>query len=286
MLVEDFKNNSHRSDLLLSIILFFILIILFLPILPSLYHDWTEYNNNSHGILVPFISMYIIWKKRHALDMGEALTSYIGLIILVASLLVYLIGYSGRIDVLPRAAFVTAINGLVLYNYGRKVYAKLVFPLLFLYFMIPVPVSIEAIVSFRLQLWVTQISSTILSLFSIAVLREGNLLHFANCSLEVAEACSGIRSLTAYIMLGCLFGYMIRGSFFRRSIMVLVAVPLAIFVNITRVVGTGILANYYGSTVARGFLHEFSGIFVFLVGFILFYLIYQIVEEKSNPSSQ
>jgi exosortase len=218
--------------------------------------------------------------------MGESSTSYVGLIILAASLLAYLIGYGGRIDILPRLAFVTAINGLVLYNYGRRVYADFAFPLLFLYFMIPVPVSVEAIVSFRLQLWVTQVSSTILSALSIVVLQEGNLLHFANCSLEVAEACSGIRSLTAYVMLGSLFGYMLKGSFFRRSIMVLVAVPLAIFVNITRVVGTGILANYYGSNVARGFLHEFSGIVVFLVGFLLFFILYKFVDEKGESSNQ
>ncbi len=120
----------------------------------------------------------------------------------------------------------------------------------------------------------------------ITVLQEGNILQFANCSLEVAEACSGIRSLTAYIMLGCLFGYLMYGSFIRRSMMVLIAVPLAFFVNILRVVGTGVLANYYGSQVARGFLHEFSGIAVFIVGFFLFFLIYRLIEEKDDLLTQ
>jgi exosortase len=279
MQLEDFKKYIPHKNLLNGLALVSTLIILFWPIFPALYHDWIEYNNNSHGMLVPFISMYLIWSNRHSIDLGEVCTSYIGLCILVISLMIYVIGYAGRIDVLPRLAFVTSLLGIVCYNYGRNVFLKLAFPLFFLYFMIPVPVSIESIVSFKLQSWVTQISSTILSFLSIAVLREGNILQFANCSLEVAEACSGIRSLTAYIMLGCLFGYIMEGSLLRRSIMILSAVPLAIFVNIARVVGTGILANYYGSHIARGFLHEFSGIIVFIVGFLLFLLIYRVVEK-------
>jgi exosortase len=286
MQLEEQRRLIPQKNVLNIAILFFILIALFWPVFPVLYHDWFKYNNNSHGILVPFISLYLIWRCRQSIDLKDAHISYAGLGILVVSLFLYVAGYGGRIDVLSRFAFVSAVIGIVLYNYGEKIFLSLAFPLLFLYFMIPVPVSIEAIVSFRLQLWVTQLSSAILSALSITVLQEGNILQFANCSLEVAEACSGIRSLTAYIMLGCLFGYMMRGSFIRRSMMVIIAVPLAFLVNILRVVGTGVLANYYGSHVARGFLHEFSGIAVFLVGFFLFFLIYRLIEEKDNSLIQ
>jgi exosortase len=267
-------------------ILIFILIILFWPILPTLYHDWFKYNNNSHGILVPFISLYLIWRCRHSIDFKEVHISYVGLGILVVSLVLYVVGYGGRLEVLSRLAFVSALIGIVLFNFGKRIFSQIAFPLLFLYFMIPVPASIESIVSFRLQLWATQVSSAILSALSITVLQEGNILQFANCSIEVAEACSGIRSLTAYIMLGCLFGYMMRGSFIRRSMIVIIAVPLAFFVNILRVVGTGILANFFGSRVAQGFLHEFSGIVVFLIGFFLFFLISRFIEEKNNLSAR
>ena len=286
MQVEGYRQLFSQRDVQSGIILFCILMVLFFPIFPALYHDWFNYNNNSHGILVPFISLFLIWKCRQCIDLKDAHTSYVGLTILVISLILYVAGYSGRIDLLSRFAFVSALIGAVLYNYGEKIFFRIAFPLLFLCFMIPIPVSIEGIVSFRLQLWVTQVSAAILRAFPITVLQEGNILQFANCSLEVAEACSGIRSLTAFIMLGCLFGYMMRGSFIRRSMMVIIAIPLAFLVNILRVVGTGVLANYYGSQVARGFLHEFSGIAVFLVGFFMFFLIYRLIEEKGNLSTQ
>jgi exosortase len=200
--------------------------------------------------------------------------------------MIYVIGYGGGIEILTRLAFVTAIIGLVLYNFGKKIFLHLAFPLLFLYFMIPFPIAIENLVSLRLQLWMTQISSAILNTLTIPVLREGNLLHFANCSLEVAEACSGIRSLTAYIMLGCLFGYMMRGSYWKRFLMVLIAVPLAFLVNIIRVVGTGALANYFGEGIAKGFLHEFSGIVVFLLGLFIFFIIFQFLDQKNSSQTQ
>lgn len=280
--LKEYKNYLFRKEVVKVVILLIALSILFWPVLTELLKDLYINNNNSHGLVVPFISLYILWEKRSNLCMQPIQPSYIGLIALVACLIIYIVGYAGRIEILPRIAFVTAILSIVLYISGKQVFSLIVFPLFFLYFMIPVPVSIESLVSFKLQLWVTQISSAILSGLSFTVLREGNILYFANCSLEVAEACSGIRSLTAFIMIGCLFGYRMNGSFLRRSIMPLIAVPLSFVVNVARVTGTGILAHFYGSRVARGFLHEFSGIAVFLVGLVLFWGVYRIVEKKER----
>jgi len=280
MFTKEQKTLSFQIGFLYLVLLLLFLIILFSPIFPNLYNSWILNNDNSHGILVPFISLFLIWKNRHNINFNKAQTSHFGLGVLLVSLMIYVIGYGGRIEILPRLAFVTAIIGLVLYNYGKKIFLSMAFPLIFLYFMIPFPVSIEGLISFNLQLWMTQISSTILSAISISVLREGNILHFADYSFEVAEACSGIRSLTAYIMLGCLFGYMMHGSYLKRLIMVLVALPLAFLVNITRVVGTGLLANYFGPVVARGFLHEFSGVVVFLLGFSLLFILFLFLDKK------
>jgi len=276
--VDQEKRLAHRSIVYFTILLFF-LIALFSPIFPALYTEWFKYNDNTHGILVPFISLYLIWVNRHAIILKEVRPSYIGLVILILGLALYVLGLAGRIVVISRIAFVTSLLGLVFYNYGRKIFFNLAFPLLFLFFMVPIPVAIENIVSFRLQLWVTQISSAVLSALSISVLREGNILHFANCSLEVAEACSGIRSLTAYIMLGCLFGYMMQGSYVKRSMMVFIAVPLAFLMNLVRVVGTGLLANRFGPDVALGFLHEFSGIAIFLAGFVIYFIIFNLLSR-------
>jgi len=272
--------QMSRQDLISSIVLFGLLIILYIPILPDMCHVWFKYNNNSHGILVPFISLYLVWRKRSGIDFKKIHTSSLGLVIMVISLLLYYLGYAGGVEVLPRLTLVSTLIGLVIYNWGKHIFRQITFPLLFLFFMVPVPVSIVNQISIPLQLLVTKVSSSIISSLSISVLREGNILHFAHSSLEVAEACSGIRSLTAYIMLGFLFAYMLNGSFLRRSILILIAVPLAFFVNILRVTGTGILAHYYGSSMARGFLHEFSGMSVFVLGFIFLFVAFYLLKES------
>lgn len=272
-------------DIILSILILIMVIVLYSPILPGLYHDWFKYNNNSHGILVPFISGYLLWKARKRIPWEDMSTSWIGFGIALVSIVIYVSGYAGGILVLPRLMLVSTIIGLVIFNWGTRIFSVIAFPLLFLFFMVPVPLSIESIVSFPLQMWVTKVSYVIIQALSISVLREGNILYFANASLEVAEACSGIRSLTAYIMLGFLFAYIMRGNLLKRSIVVLIAVPLSFFINIVRVTGTGILAHFYGSRVARDFLHEFSGLFVFAVGFVLLFLIYWALDEKTVSGS-
>jgi exosortase len=118
---------------------------------------------------------------------------------------------------------------------------------------------------------------------AIPVLREGNMLYFAHTQLEVAEACSGIRSMMAFLMLGILFAYLTRGGKGRRLLLVALAVPLALVMNILRVTGTGLLAYLYDDRVARGFLHEFSGLLVFAAGFVVMAALHVVLDRKAPP---
>jgi exosortase len=231
---------------------------------------------------VPFISCFLLWKTRKKINWDEVEASNIGLVILSVSLILYLFGYAGSVEVLPRLTIVSTLIGLIIFNLGLKIFSTIAFPVLFLFFVVPVPDSVVAVVSFPLQLLVTRISGILINLLSIPVLREGNMLYFANTSLEVAEACSGIRSLVSYLMLGFLLAYLMKQSIARRSIMVLSAFPFAFLANILRVTGTGVLAHFFGSTAARGFLHQFSGITVFVFGLILFYLLHCLLERTHN----
>jgi exosortase len=113
----------------------------------------------------------------------------------------------------------------------------------------------------------------------VPVYREGNLLFLSSTQLEVAEACSGIRSLYSYMMLGCVFAVMVRR--WRNKILLIIStIPLALFVNIVRVTTTGILANYFGARVAQGFFHEFSGLILFGVGFFLLVGEYVLISSR------
>lgn len=246
-----------------------------------MFRIWIEHSNNSHGILVPFIFLVLIWNQRNKLNWEKIESSKTGIFIILFSLFMYIIGVAGAIEVLPRVSIVTTLAGLVIYHLGLRNFYKISFPFLFLFFMVPVPVSIITKVSLPLQLLVTKISASIIKLMSIPVYREGNMLYFANVSLEVAEACSGIRSLIAFFMLSSLFAYSSKGFLSKRLVILLSAVPLAFFVNLLRVTGTGILAHYFGGSVARGFLHEFSGIVVFWIGLVLLFIISKLFKTNT-----
>ena len=148
--------------------------------------------------------------------------------------------------------------------------------------MVPVPDSILNIVAFPLQLFATKISSHIIAALSIPVYREGNMLYFVQTQLEVAEACSGLRSIMALTMLSVIFVYLLDKGWLRKVILLASAIPLALIANIIRVSGTGILAHFHGEKVARGFLHEFSGLAVFAFGFILLFLEYSLLNKSGS----
>jgi len=244
-------------------------IITFLPVYPSLWDNWLNDSNNSHGMLVPLISVFLVWINREQLSRAPLSTCYWGAVILALSLSLYLLALAGQVTVVQRVMIVSSLVGLVLFNFGTSVFNILAFPLLYLIFMIPVPVSIYSLAAFPLQLFATDISHGIIQALSIPVLQEGNMLYFARTQLEVAEACSGLRSMTAFIMISVLFAYLMKKGWWHRFILVLSAIPLAIVANIIRVTGTGILAHFYGEKVARGFLHNFSGLAVFVFGLAL-----------------
>ena len=276
------------------------------PILPELYHNWMNDPNNSHGILVPLISLYFVWIKRRELKnalrtvtsntgtplhnsgsqkptASKYLTSRsMGLLITIFGLILYIISFLGAVAVSARLSLVIVLIGLIIFNLGINIFNILIFPLFLLFFMVPVPTSIVSLFSVPLQLFVSKVSAFIIQLLSIPAYREGNMLYFASTQLEVAEACSGIRSIFAYLMLGTIFAYLIKRDCTKRWILLVSTIPLAIFVNMVRVTGTGILAHFFGGQVALGFLHEFSGMAIFIFGFVLLFIEYRLLDRSSH----
>jgi exosortase len=251
----------------------------FLPVCPDLFWAWLNHSNNSHGILVPLISVYFIWQKREILRKVKISNSNLGAVVLIISMGMYLLSYAGAVAVISRAMIVFSLIGLVLFTLGKTIFKLLSFPVLFLIFMIPVPDSIVGVVALPLQLFVTNISSFIIHAFSIPVYQEGNMLYFTQTQLEIAEACSGIRSLVSLAMLSVIFAYMCDKGWVRKATLLASAIPLALFANIVRVSGTGVLAHFCGDKVARGFLHEFSGLAVFAFGFVVLFSEYSFLNR-------
>lgn len=249
------------------------LLLLYYPTFHMFLYDWSNDDNYSHGFLIPFIVGYLVWQKRRQLRSLIPAPSIIGLPVLFAGLSAYLIGTIGAEWFLKRASLIVVIAGIILYLYGTEFFKHLLFPLAFLFFMVPLPAIIYSAMAFRLQLFVSVISAKLIGLAGVAVFREGNILYVSSGPLAVEEACSGMRSIMALLALSALFAYLVYASRLKQWILVIAALPIAVITNVIRVTTTGILAHYWGKSFAEGILHESFGWMVFVIAFMLLFLL-------------
>ena len=168
-----------------------------------------------------------------------------------------------------RTSLIVVLAGLVLLVLGREFLRVLMFPIVFLLFMVPLPAIVVNAVSFPLQLFAAKTATFCLFNFGIPVLREGNVIVLSGMTLEVAEACSGIRSLQALLALGTVYAYFSQRVMWKQWALVLLSIPIAIVANAFRVSGTGVLAHYFGIEAAEGFYHTFSGWLIFVIAFVM-----------------
>lgn len=242
-----------------------------------LVEDWIVDGNYSHGWLIIPIAAYFAWERRDKLTSTPLRPSWFGLIVFAAGIFLLLAGLMGSEFFLSRVSLIITLAGIVLFLFGWAHLRILAFPLAFLVLMIPLPAIVFNKIAFPLQLLASQVGESAISAANIPVLREGNVLVLANTSLEVAEACSGIRSLVSLITLGLVFGYFADPRGWVRMLIVASTIPVAIISNAARVAGTGILAHYYGPSAAEGFFHEFSGWIVFIVAFVMILAIQRVI---------
>lgn len=269
--VEAFPSNSSMNwhAVLVIGVLLAILAGLYHEILVKLGLQWNNDPDYSHGFLVPVLVGYFVWERWDRLKGTRIMPSLWGVAVLGGGLLMLVVGSIGAELYLQRSSLIVVIAGLVLLMMGRDALKILMFPIAFMLFMVPLPAIVVNAVAFPLQLFAARTAEFCLFNFGIPVLREGNVIVLAGTTLEVAEACSGIRSLQALLALGTVYAYFSQRSTWKRWTLVLLSVPIAIAANAFRVSGTGVLANYWGSQAAEGFYHTFSGWLIFVVAFLL-----------------
>ena len=251
--------------------------VVYAPVVARLWHDWANDDNYSHGFLVVPLAAYFAWERRARLRALEPRPWNGGLLVVLTGLTILLTGLLGAELFLTRFSLVVVLAGTILFLFGAGWLRTLAFPLAFLLLMIPIPAIIFNQVAFPLQLLASQAGTTALSALSIPVLREGNVIILAHTSLEVAEACSGIRSLISLLTLGIVYGYFTDPRSGVRIAIAAATVPIAILANAGRVAGTGIAAHYYGVEAAQGFFHTFSGWLVFMVALALLFLVTRVL---------
>ena len=233
---------------------------------------WRTVPDYSHGFVVAPLALYFAWERRRQLARAPIAPSWWGVVPLALGGLAYAIGRLGVELMSMRVGFVLTLMGMVLLLLGRPVFRILLFPLCFLFLMVPLPGSLLNVIAFPLQLVAADLAVTTLQLFGMPVLREGNIIHLPETQLFVAEACSGLRSLMALGTLGVVFAYFFRKTWGERLVLVASTLPIAVVVNSFRVMLTAFLTHRFGEGMAEGVIHQTEGFFTFALAFGLLLL--------------
>jgi exosortase len=266
--------------------LFLLLGWLYFSIISRLVGQWWQDPNFSHGFFVPAFALFVVWEKRERLLRLPAKPSWWGASILLSGLLVLVVGVLGAELFLSRFSLLLVFAGLIVLLLGWQHFRLLFFPLVFLVLMIPIPAILFNQITFPLQLLASKVAAFALPLFGVPVLREGNVINLPAMPLEVAEACSGIRSLLSLATLAIIYGYLMERRIQLRVWLAMAALPIAVIANSLRIVGTGLLVQYWDPDKAEGFFHAFSGWLIFVVSLFMLFLLHQLLRLTGRKSGE
>ncbi len=233
-----------------------------------LWSRWMLNPDYSHGPIIPLISGYIVFLKRDRLRRMVSEKSFGGLVLIVFAFIVQVASIRMQINFTESYAFILSLAGAIWFLFGRKVVAEMIFPLCFLLFMVPFwGVAISGLSS-ALKALSSLSSYQLISLMGIPINREGVILHLTSGSLEVADPCSGIRSLMSLLAIGTVLAYFSIMHWIKKLALVLSAILFSFIWNTVRVVAFGIIQETTGVTIANGFWHTFMGGMVFVLALL------------------
>jgi len=245
----------------------------------DLWHD----DNYSHGLLIPFISLYFIKARWPVLQKAKSSPHFTAILIVIAGLFLFLLGTIGSEYFTKRISLIIVLYGLVSFLEGREIAKTLRFPILILFFAVPLPYILYNAVAFPLKLLATKLVVHILSFCGMAVFREGNIVNLTHTTLEVVDACSGIRSLMTMVTLAFFLACMMHRNFFKRLLIILLAIPITVLANAFRVAATGILTGY-NPAWSGGIRHEAAGWLIFALSFVILWGISLLLKRGDSSA--
>jgi len=259
-----------------------IAIAILLVYLPSFLWMWDRWfakdSYYSHGILVPFISGYLIWLKRKELARIPRESSPWGMWFITSGIFVYVVSSVFRVYFSSLFSLLLVMAGVILCLYGSKILRAVLFPVLFLFFMMPLPLVTIVYISFKMKLLAAQIAQIVLQNMGFMAVREGSIIRMPHASVIVEDVCSGLRSLISLIALASVFAYWMKGKAAKKIFIALCAIPIAIATNVCRIVFLSFVSEVWGQQYAAGFIHDLSGFLVFALAFVMLYVLEKLIE--------
>ena len=259
------------------------LLLAYWTVMTGLVDAWSNDDNYSHGFFIVPLAGYFAWERRARVLAAPVRPAWSGLALIAVSVMMLVAGTLGAELFLSRISLLGVTAGIILFLGGWARLRVLLFPLAFMLLMVPLPALIFNQIAFPLQLLASNVGESTISSLDIPILREGNVLILANATLEVAEACSGIRSLVSLFTLGIVFGYFADPRAWVRTVIAVSAVPVAILANGLRVASAGVAAHNYGTAGVEGLFHEFSGWVVFIIAFLMMLALQRLLLRFAPP---
>jgi len=262
-----------------------LLIICYAPILYRMAVQWATDENMGHGFFVPIVAGFIAWQRRDALLAIPRKPNGWGLFLVIFAACEALVATLGAEIFTARLAFIIALVGVILYLGGTRWVRALAFPLVLLLFMIPIPAIIYAQLTLKLQMLASQLGELLITGMGIPVLRAGNTLQLPSQTLDIAEACSGIRSLLSLGFLSLVYAYWADRRIWMRWALLIATVPIAIGANGIRVAITGLLSQI-NTQLATGIYHETEGYIVFVVALAALIITHKIISYAARKAKK
>lgn len=276
------KNNLIKFAIAIAL-----LVVAYLPTIKWMVDRWMAAESYySHGFLVPLISGFIIWQRKAALKKIKISGDFAGLWVIASGLGVNIICAALKVYFISGFSMIIVLYGMVLFFFGKEMVRNLIFPIFFLAAMIPLPLALVGVLTVKMKLFAAECSTIILNKIGFPSIRDGSIIRMPNSFVSVEAPCSGLRSLISLLTLGLVFAYAMKVSYFKKGILFLSSVPIALLSNVARIIMVAVVNDLYGSKVAMGAFHDMSGFLVFGIAFAGLFGVSQILEPKNNENKQ
>jgi exosortase len=267
--------NATRRDVLGGVIILVLVILLFWSTFSWLVYNWLNNSYYSHGFLVPLVSGFFLWRKRDAFVRESRNPSNWGLLALGISLVAFLAAQVWQAFYISALALILLLSGLALYFLGVQATRRIAFPLAFLLFMVPLPFINR--LSPALESFTASTSTGVVRLLGIPAVNQGSQIQLQDSSFVVGAACSGLNSSVALATLVVIFIYVVEGAYLAKSVLLVLAVPIALVANLFRVSSLLGIAHFFGAEAGMRYFHDYSSPVLFLLAFALLILVGRLV---------